>query len=120
MERRCSKPRRPRHDLDRAFARALSSGPQHARSPGQLEQAETKVNEILGLDQTEDEKIRRIRKWFAYYHLLDVTTMLELAIWKCNNGTGEDAAARQSSRSNSGSDMNVIIPGVLDCLDLGV
>ena len=41
--------------------------------------------------------------------------MLELAIWSVNmNGNGEDAEVRQRSRRNCGSDMNVIIPGVLE------
>ena len=85
------------------------------RSPGRLEQAEAKVNEILGRNQQmRDEKIQCIRNWFAYYDLVDVATMLELAIWKANMGvTEQDAEARQASRQNCGSDMNVIIPGVL-------
>ena len=89
------------------------------RSPSQLEQAEAKVNEILGRrQQTDEEKVASIREWFAYYDLLDVTTMLELAIWKANmNGTEQSAEARKASRRNSGSDMNVIIPGVLRLLE---
>ena len=90
------------------------------RSPSQLEEAKAKVNEIMGhRRQTEEEKIQCIREWFAYYHLLDVTTMLELAIWRCNvdAANAQDANARQASRRNCGSEMNVIIPGVLQFFD---
>ena len=59
-----------------------------------------------------------IREWFAYYERLDVTTMLELAIWKVNlDGNERDAHARQASRQNCGGDMNVIIPAVLPFLE---
>ena len=73
------------------------------------------MNQILDREgQAEGEKIESIRKWFAYYYLLDVTTMLELGIWRCNmDGNEPGAEARQASRRNCGSDMNVIIPGVL-------
>ena len=78
------------------------------RSPRQIEQAEAKVNEILCHNTyTEEEKVDSIRDWFAYYDILDVTTMLELAIWRCNNGK-EQNAVRQASRRNCGSDMNII------------
>ena len=89
------------------------------RSQRQLEQAEAKVNEILGRRrQTEGQKIALIREWFAYLDRLDVTTMLELDIWRCNiNGNVQDAEARQASRRDGGSDMNVIIPGVLRFLE---
>ena len=88
------------------------------RSPVQLEQARAKVNEILGRQQTENEKIQCIREWFAYYERLDVTTMLELAIWGANiDGNGRDA--RQASRSRRGNDMNVIIQAVLPYVNLG-
>lgn len=89
------------------------------RSHRQLAQAEAKMNEILGYrDQTDDEKIDCIRKWFAYYYLLDMSTMLELAIWRCNvDGNEQDADARYASRQNCGGDMNIIIPGVLSFLD---
>ncbi|KAL9186790.1 hypothetical protein ACHAXT_010510 [Thalassiosira profunda] len=86
-------------------------------SPGQLDQADARVNEILYRpQQTEDEKIQCIRKWFAYYDLLDVTTMLELAIWRCNNRNERDMESRQRIRRQCGGDMNVIIPGVLPFL----
>ena len=86
------------------------------RSPVQLEQAESKVNEILGRHrQPEGQKIRHIQEWFAYYYLLDVTTMLELAIWRANmDHNGQDA--RQASRGRCGNDMNVIIHAVLPYL----
>ena len=87
------------------------------RSQIQLEEAEAKVNEILGRRQSEGQKITLFREWFAYCDLLDVTTMLELAIWRCNNGNERDAEARQAIRQNCGSDMNVIIPGVLEYLE---
>ena len=103
------------------------------RSPGQLAHAEAKVNEILGRhQQTEEEKIQCIRKWFAYYDRLDVTTLLELAIWRANmDGNGHDAEAmqrnprmrrrrrgeRDASRRNCGADMNIIIPAVLEYLE---
>ena len=59
-----------------------------------------------------------IREWFSYYNLLDVTTMLELAIWRCNmDGNEQDAEARMASRQNCGNDMNVIIPAVLPFLE---
>ena len=103
------------------------------RSPSQIEQAETKVNEILDRDEQRveelvpedeqmEEKVVSIRNWFGYYNLLDVTTMLELAIWKANmDGNQEqDMETRQARRRSCGNDMSVIIPGVLDCLDLGV
>ena len=103
------------------------------RSPSQIEQAVTKVNEILDRDEPrveelipEDEHMEEtvvsIRNWFGYYNMLDVTTMLELAIWKANmDGNQEqDMETRQARRRSCGNDMSVIIPGVLDCLDLGV
>ena len=85
------------------------------RSPSQLEETEAKVNEILGRRrQPGGQKIALIREWFAYYERLDVTTMLELAIWRGNmNGSERDVSARQASRIRCGSDMNVIIPCVL-------
>ena len=88
------------------------------RCPGQLAQAEAKANKILSRNQQTEEarKSSSIREWFAYYDLLDVTTMLELAIWRCNNGNERDAMARQAIRRNCGNDMSVIIPGVLDYL----
>ena len=59
-------------------------------------------------------------KWFAYYCLLDVTTILELAIWRVNmDGNEQDAEARQERRRMSGSDMNIIIPGVVSYLEDG-
>ena len=90
------------------------------RSPSQLAQAEAKVNEILGRrQQTEEEKSQRIREWSAYYDLVDVTALLELAIWRVNmDGNEKDAKARQARRENCGGDMNVIIPGVLQFLDV--
>ena len=90
------------------------------RSPGQLEEAEAKVNQILGIEQSDEEKIQCIREWFAYYDLLDVATMLELAIWRCNMGDNErdGAEARQRNRRNCGNDMNIIIPGVLPFLEV--
>ena len=88
------------------------------RSPGQLAQAEAKVDEILSRPRmTEDEKIDCIREWFACYDLMDMSMMLELAIWRCNNGNEQNAEARQASRRNCGNDMNVIIPGVLPFLE---
>ena len=74
------------------------------------------MNEILARRrQPVGQKIALIRDWFAYYDQLDVTTMLELAIWRCNNGDEQDAEARQRNRSNCGNnDMNVIIPGVVE------
>ena len=88
------------------------------RSSNQLGQIRAKVNEILGRRQhPEGQKIALIREWFSYYDLLDVTTMLELAIWRCNNGNGQDAEIRQRNRRNCGGDMNVIIPGVLEYLE---
>ena len=84
------------------------------KSPDQLEQAETKVNVILSHpQQTTTEKIQAIREWLAYCEWLDVTTLLELAIWRCNmDGNERDAEARQASRRSCGSDMNIIIPAV--------
>ena len=89
------------------------------RSPSQLAHTEAKVNEILGRrHQPEGQKIALIREWFAYYHRLDVTTMLELAVWRANmNGNEQSADARQASRQNCGSSMNVIIKGVLPFLE---
>ena len=64
--------------------------------------------------QTDGQKIALIREWFAYLDQSDVTTMLELAIWRANmNGNEQDAEAKQARRRDCGSDMNVIIPGVL-------
>ena len=89
------------------------------RSLSQLELAQAKVNEILGRPQeTEEEKVRCIREWFAYYYLFDVTTMLELAVWRANMDANErDVEARQAGRRSCGNDMNVIIPCVLDYLE---
>ena len=90
------------------------------RSSSQLEQVEAKVNEILNLDeQREHEKIASIQNWFAYCDLLDVTTFLELAIWNVNmDGNEQDAEGRQARRRSCGSDMNVIIPAVLQFLEM--
>ena len=89
------------------------------RSPRQLAQAEAKVNEILGRRrQTEGQKVTLIREWFAYFDRLDVTTMLELAIWRVNlDGNERDVQARQASRQHCGGDMTVIIPAVLPFLE---
>ena len=89
------------------------------RSPLQLERAKTKVRGILRrIRQTEGQKSRCIREWFAYYDRLDVSTMLELAIWRVNMGGNErDADARQAIRQNCGSGMNVIILSVLPFLE---
>ena len=89
------------------------------RSPSQIGHAEAKVNEILcRRPQTEGQTIRLIREWFAYYDLSDVTTLLELAIWKANvNDIDQDAAARQDSRRRCGTGLNVVIPGVLRFLE---
>ena len=88
------------------------------RSPGQLDQAQAKVWEILfRRHQPEGQKVALIREWFAYYERLDVTTMLELAIWRCNNSIMQGAEARQAIRRSCGSDMNVIISGVLEYLE---
>lgn len=89
------------------------------RSPDELELAEAKVNEILGRrQQTEEEKIQCIRNWFAYCNLLEVTTLLELAIWRVNmNRSNQSAEARKESRISCGGDMNVIIPSVLPFLE---
>ena len=90
------------------------------KSPDQLEQAEAKVNVIIlsHPQQTTTEKIQAIREWLAYCEWLDVTTLLELAIWRCNMGGNEQRAeARQANRRNCGSKMNVIITGVLEFLE---
>ena len=89
------------------------------RSPEQLEQAEAKVNEILGRDdENGPQKIESVREWFAYYNLLDVTSILELAIWRASmNCTERGAVARKASRRKCGNVMNVIIPGVLPFLE---
>jgi len=89
------------------------------RSPSQLALAEAKVNEILARpQQTEGQKITLIRERFAYYDRLDVTTMLELAIWRVNIvGNEQDANTRQARRRSFGSDMNIIIPRVLEYLE---
>ena len=89
------------------------------RSHSQMDQIGMKMNEILGRQQqTDAEKMTFIRRWFAYYDLLDVTTMLELAIWRCNVDNNEQSAeARQRNCRNCGSDMNIIIPGVLPFLE---
>ena len=89
------------------------------RSPHQIEQVEAKVNEILSRPrQPEGQKITLIREWFAYYDWLDVTTMLELAIWKANmDANASGANGRQRSRQNCGNDMSVIIPGALIFLE---
>ena len=89
------------------------------RSPRQLAQAEAKVNEILGRHhQPVGQKVALIREWFAYYDRLDVTTLLELAIWRSNmNGNEQNAEAKRMLRRSCGSDMNVIIPGVLEYLE---
>ena len=86
----------------------------------QLAQAQAKVYEILDDHERPGVVfIKRIREWFAYYDRLDVTTMLELAIWRVNiNGNELDAEARQASRKRCGNDMSVIIPGVLEYLDV--
>ena len=91
------------------------------RSPSQLQRAEAKVHEILGLlPQTEDRgsgrgrRIFHLRKWFTYCDLSDISTMLELAIWKARMDDDElDANARRASRERCGNDLNVIVPGVL-------
>jgi hypothetical protein len=92
------------------------------RCPSQLQRAEAKVHEILGLlPQTEDRGIERgrrifhLRKWFTYCDLSDISTMLELAIWKARMMDDDelDAEARQASRRRCGIDLNVIVPGVL-------
>ncbi len=89
------------------------------RNTSQLALAEAKVNEILARpQQTEGQKITLIRERFAYYDRLDVTTMLELAIWRVNIvGNEQDANTRQARRRSFGSDMNIIIPRVLEYLE---
>ena len=90
------------------------------RSPDELGRAEAKVNEILGRHEaTVEEKVASFRKWFAYYDRLDVTTMLELAIWRVNMDgfNEEDTEARQAIRRNCGNEMNIIIPGALEFLE---
>jgi len=67
------------------------------RCPSQLQRAEAKVHEILGLlPQTEDRGIERgrrishLRKWFTYCDLSDISTMLELArrpVWTTTSWT---------------------------------
>lgn len=95
----------------------VSKWMQH-RSHEQLGQAEAKVTDILGRNLAQDDKIESIREWFAYYNLLDVTTLLELAIWSSNmTGNERGVEARRASRANCGGDMNVIIPGVLRFLE---
>ena len=86
------------------------------RSPTQLQRAEAKVHEILDrLPQTEDRCIFHLREWFTYCDLSDISTMLELAIWKARMMDDDelDAEARQASRRRCGIDLNVIVPGVL-------
>ena len=98
------------------------------KSQSQLAQAGAKIDEILTRrrqpgargwqSENQKEKIQSIRDWFAdYYDLVEVTTMLELAIWRVNmNGNENSSEVRQTIRRNRGNDMNIIIPGVLPYL----
>lgn len=85
-------------------------------SANQLVEAEEKINAILSRqEQTKDEMLEQIRVLFAYYELVEATTLLELAIWKANidEGVGRDHESRQTRRRACGRGMNVIISGVL-------
>ena len=82
-----------------------------------LTEAENAINAITNTrDQTREEDLKHIRALFAHYELerkKEVTTILELALWKAVDEF-EDLTAREESRVACGA--GVIIPVVLPFL----
>lgn len=87
-----------------------------SRSLGSMLMAEQPISNIFALQVSHSEKLEMIRDLIFYHEVQTVgVTILELAIWKANidhSGAG-DHEARQACRQGCGSDMNIIINGVL-------
>ena len=86
-----------------------------------LKRIERRINEIVNsIEWVVKDEFDLVRGLITYHELTEVTTLLELAIWKAHLATiGKenlyDIEARQHCRLNCGSDMNVIIRGMLQC-----
>ena len=76
---------------------------------------EVEINETNnGRAPTREEILERIRVLPAYYELPEVTTILELALWKARMDEYDDLNAREEYRVTCGA--GIIIPNVLSFL----
>jgi hypothetical protein len=60
--------------------------------------------------------VEDMREWMFYLYRRDVSTLLELAIWKTgmnDNQPETDRAKREAIRDQLGNEMNIIIKGVM-------
>jgi hypothetical protein len=71
---------------------------------------------ILGRPITYAGEVEDMREWMFYLYRRDVSTLLELAIWKTgmnDNQPETDRAKREAIRDQLGNEMNIIIKGVM-------
>ena len=81
--------------------------------------AESDITQIMGMQISRNDKRGRLREWLALHemrHREDITTILELGLWKVTMSTSSSAIReiRDDSRARYGA--GVIIPHVLPFL----
>ena len=80
-----------------------------------LEEVSNRINAITNnRERTKEEKLEHIRALFAYYELVEVTTILELELWKAKVNEFDDLNFREECRFTCGA--GIIIPIVLPFL----
>jgi hypothetical protein len=87
------------------------------RSDIEMQQIGERLRQILSRPITYAGKVEAMREWMFYLYRRDVSTLLELAIWKSGmngNQPETDRTKREAIRNQLGNDMSVIIPSVME------